>query len=274
MKQYTQESFKEIGTSWAKISNQLSQFGKRKDKIYQTLDDQFGHENWTIAHFFNGKVTPKNEAFQIYEQAYYQFLKENPRIRKDLVNKASEVYDNSVSNIESGLNYRIQETNATHLQDIAIRRALTRIKLEEKGISYKKRLPKIPIFKGDYLVKIRSKSIEGGHLSPGRVPFHKPDLILNPRQRSWWNRDSIEDWYQSNKLLLIEPNHLRLVLILSSRSDHIFQFNDETFYRSNGHLLIKISPKMAHNLSHHPEYTIEEPETKEYSKWKKTLNLN
>ncbi|MFC1731984.1 hypothetical protein ACFL6I_16820 [candidate division KSB1 bacterium] len=42
----------------------------------------------------------------------------------------SEVYDIHPSNVESGLDYSNQECDATHLQDISVRRALTRIKLE------------------------------------------------------------------------------------------------------------------------------------------------
>jgi hypothetical protein len=38
-------------------------------------------------------------------------------------------------------------------------------------------------------------------LSPGRVPFHRPDLIEKPELNGWWEKSSVESFYQSNRLL-------------------------------------------------------------------------
>ena len=61
---------------------------------------------------------------------------------------ACEVYDNSFTNIESGLDYNIQETYSTHLQDVFIRRALKILGKE---------------FKGNHPIEIRGR----GHESEG-----------------------------------------------------------------------------------------------------------
>ncbi|MFQ6010159.1 MAG: hypothetical protein ACE5J7_03520, partial [Candidatus Aenigmatarchaeota archaeon] len=59
-------------------------------------------------------------------------------------------------------------------------------------------------FQGKKLVQIRShKSYWGKNLSPGRVPFHRPELIVEPHLEGWWDDNSVECFYQSNKILQI-----------------------------------------------------------------------
>lgn len=49
-------------------------------------------------------------------------------------------------------------------------------------------------------------------LSPGQVPFHKPELISYPdnlrelESKSWWLLLSVEDFYQMAKRLVIRTN--------------------------------------------------------------------
>ena len=108
---------------------------------------------------------------------------------RELTSTASEVFDIDIGDLESGLDYLIQNGSATHLQDISIRRVVLR-----RGWQ----------FEGSELVQIRShKDYFGKKLSPGKVPFHKPELIVVPHLKKWWDENSIEDWYQSNKILQI-----------------------------------------------------------------------
>jgi len=79
---------------------------------------------------------------------------------------------------------------ATHLQDIAIRRVVERRDWK---------------FHGSELVQIRGDTtLWGSRLDPGKVPFHRPELIVSPPLVSWWNKNSIEDFYQSNKFLQVK----------------------------------------------------------------------
>jgi len=60
-------------------------------------------------------------------------------------------------------------------------------------------------FQGDKLVQIRKHSeYWGRNLSPGKVLFHLPQLIAVPHLVGWWDHNSIEDYYQSNKVLQIK----------------------------------------------------------------------
>lgn len=95
----------------------------------------------------------------------------------------------------SGLNYEIQETPNNHIHDIAIRRAVAR--LDKR-------------FKGNHLVHVRWKDSEGFRINPGVVPFHKPQMIVSKKIKdygkkgNWWRPNTIEDFYQRNKVLQVK----------------------------------------------------------------------
>jgi hypothetical protein len=81
---------------------------------------------------------------------------------------AADVYDDDPSNVESGLDYSKRGELRTHIQEIAIRNCVKRFGRK---------------FGGDKLLQIRDRI--GEHplslaLSPGQVPFHKPELLSNP----------------------------------------------------------------------------------------------
>ena len=216
---------------WLTVLNQLSFAGFRKKAIYETFDGMYGKANWLPAHFMEGKVISRYEAYLIYEEAYYQYLKSDPEIREWIVRTASEVYDIQPSNIGSGFDYTIQECGATHLQDISVRRVLTRLKLEEKGMAYSSEaLPVIPIFEGDHPVQIRGVESEGYVLNPGQVPFHKPDAIIQSDQSGWWDPGSAEDWYQKNKVLLINPEVFQVSLVMVGPTELYFAFDKRDHY--------------------------------------------
>lgn len=162
-------------------------FGKKRDKFYRQYDEKFGKENWRIMWQWNGGTIPHIVACQLYEDGYYADSFKREGLWKELASVARDVYDHQESDVQSGLDYLIQTGNATHLQDIAIRRVILR-----RG--YK--------FEGDKLVQIRSHAeYWGQNLSPGKVPFHLPELIVVPHLEKWWDYNSIEDFWQSNKVL-------------------------------------------------------------------------
>ena len=204
-----EERIDEVCDRWAAILGQLTFHGFGKKGVYEKLDNTYGADGWLPAHYARGKIISRYQSYFIYEDAYYHFFKQNPDVREWIVNTASEVYDIEPSNVDSGLDYTIQESDATHLQDISIRRVLTRLTLEEQGHTPDpENLPRIPLFKGDHLVQIRGKDSEGYRLNPGQVPFHDPTLILDRDLTSWWQPGSVEDWYQKNKVLLVDPDRL------------------------------------------------------------------
>ena len=151
------------------------------------MNEKYGAENWRLIHKFNGKNLSFAEACQVYGRGYFVDSFRRKDLWRKLAGEAREVYDYEESNIQSGFDYTVQESSATHLQDIAIR-----IAVFERGWK----------FEGNELVQIRShKSFWGRSLSPGKVLFHAPNMIINPHLSGWWETDTIEDFWQSNKYL-------------------------------------------------------------------------
>lgn len=226
-----QEIVETVKDQWVRVFGLLSHPGKRRHGIYNEFDQRYGSENWIPAHYCDGKVISRYDGYLMYEEGYYQFLKSNPGIREWIINTASDVYDIDPSNVNSGLEYTAQEYEVTHLQDISIRRVLTRLKLEEEGIPYDpENLPKIPIFRGDHLVHIRDKHSEGYFLNPGLIPFHRPEIGLDTYIKSWWKKDSIEDIYQRNKVMLVSPPSLFLKIAAVTRGAIFFCENKNDYY--------------------------------------------
>ena len=165
-------------------------FGSRRDEIERGYDEKYGPGCWRLAWQVGvGVFFTREQMTMLYEDAYYTFLHDNVDVLEMLLSEAADVYDDAPSNVESGFDYTCQETGRTHVQDIAIRRVVTR--LGER-------------FHGSRLIQIRDDL--GDHplsmtLSPGQVPFHFPELIRRPETTGWWQSGSVESFYQSNKVL-------------------------------------------------------------------------
>lgn len=165
-------------------------FGNLRDAKYDGWDKQYGKGNWRIV----WKVLDRELDFLgvciLYEAAYLTHMVNVPSVVASLISDARDIYDDAESNVDSGLDYAKQETLSTHVQDIAIRRCLVNL-----GVW----------FRGKDLIRIRQE--QGQHplsmvLSPGRVPFHMPELIHQPEIADrWWQKGSVESFYQSNKFL-------------------------------------------------------------------------
>lgn len=170
-------------------------FGKKRDELCKLWDAKYGHLNWRLAYQWGDLVVPREVGIQLYEDAYYEFLKNNPETLEWLVSNASNVFDTAPTNIQSEFDYTIQETPNSHIHDIAIRRSVLRLG---------------EWFRGDHLIHVRWKDTEGFRLSPGIVPFHLPKFIVPGEIKDyggkgfWWYKDSIEDFYQRNKVLQIQ----------------------------------------------------------------------
>ena len=160
--------------------------GNRRDERIRTYNDRYGIGNWRLVWQWGSDRIDQPLTCQLYEDAYYADSFNREGLWRELQRTAREVYDHTEADIASGLDYRIQTGSATHLQDIAIRR-----------VFFRRGWP----FQGTELVQIRSKAGWGKHLSPGKVSFHLPEMIAQPPISGWWDAASIEDFYQSNKLL-------------------------------------------------------------------------
>jgi hypothetical protein len=176
------------------LLGELSYFGKQKDQKCIDLSNRFG-DHWKIGWYVDGEIETKETALILYEDAYFNFLNNDSKVLDWLVNTASEVYDISTEDVKSALDYSIQTSEANHLQDIAIRRCLYRLNKE---------------FQGDHLVQVRGRKTEGYVLNPGKVPFHIKHYILHSKDTKWWNPDSVEAFYQHNKVLAVDEDDFKI----------------------------------------------------------------
>lgn len=172
--------------------------GKKRDEVVSLWDNSFGEENWRIAYSLGSLIVPREMGIQLYEDAYYHFLLDNPDTLDWLTSTASDVFDTAPSNVEAKFSYTQQETPNNHVHDVAIRRALLRTG---------------NWFAGDHLMHVRGPGTEGERLGPYRIPFHLPDLISKEEIRDygnkglWWDEigvpNSVEAFYQRNKVLQV-----------------------------------------------------------------------
>lgn len=166
--------------------------GSRRGAAMAQRDAEFGVGGWRIAYAWEGAVIPREAALAIYTEAYVAHFRAHPEVLAWLVATASDVYDIEPRDVESGEDFHVQKAQATHLQDIAIRIAVRR--LGER-------------FRGERLVQVRSRRSEGARLNPGVVPFHAPEHIVAPPLSGWWGPGTIEDFWQSNKVLQARRRH-------------------------------------------------------------------
>ncbi|GAB3964793.1 hypothetical protein GCM10029978_026080 [Actinoallomurus acanthiterrae] len=168
--------------------------GSRRAARYAEWDARYGSGNWRLRWRVGPMLHERAAAVALYEDAYVARLTGDPELLKTLVSTARDVWDHEPADTASGLDYTIQRGNSTHLQDIAVRRALVRLG---------------SWFAGSELIRLRRPSDAsngvaarlGSQLDSGLVPFHRPDLIAQDELPGWWQPGSVESFYQSNRVL-------------------------------------------------------------------------
>jgi hypothetical protein len=172
--------------------------GSRRNELWAERDAHYGKGNWRLIWLVQRDYLDYEEACRLYEDAYFEYFKQRPELLEFLLEVASDVYDDDPSNVESGLDYSKRGDVRTHIQDIVIRNCVKRFGRN---------------FSGSKLLQIRDRI--GEHplslaLSPGQVPFHKPELLSYPdnlaaiRAKAWWLPASVEDFYQRAKRVVIK----------------------------------------------------------------------
>lgn len=171
--------------------------GKHKAEIQQQWDIEYGEGNWRLAWRYGNVYLTFLGACALYEAAYQAYVSSNPDKMLELITIASNVYDIQEDDRLSGTDYLIQNAPATHIQDIVLRRAIIM-----EGFW----------FTGDKLVRVRTNDSNhplGFFFSPGKVPFYSGKIALPntihygeyPALEGWWDKGSVEEWYQSTRWL-------------------------------------------------------------------------
>ena len=210
--------------------------GNMKEPLLKFLNVNFGNQ-WDKKYIYGSEIISRERALELYEESYFQFLQSNEESLEWLINNASDLYDNSPSNIDSKLDYSTQETNATHLQDIAVRRVINRLGKK---------------FKGSRLIQIRGRDSEGYFLNPGVVPFLNPDLILAPRRNiDWISPGTIEDFWQNNKVLTLSKDYYEKLI-----QDHTIETPGSSYRLSHKDLVDMVPLFCTYNSDNPTIYAI------------------
>ena len=93
-------------------------FGTSRDEIHKSYDEKFGNSNWRISWQWGEQIIHKPEAFQIYEDRYYEFFKSGKDVLEWLVSIASDVYDTAPSNVQARFSYDVQKTPNNHVHEL------------------------------------------------------------------------------------------------------------------------------------------------------------
>ncbi len=155
--------------------------------------------------------TKKNLGFiavcGLYEASYAEHFNEYPQLLSE-VSDYEDVYDIAPIDTLVGVDYaNAQTARYTHIQDIAIRRL---VQHQIGGFSGSK----------NEKLQIRTNSRQqlGVSLSPFYVPFISPNCItINPLVEGRWRSGSVEDFYQSNRRLVVATSGLIVPDVISDR---------------------------------------------------------
>lgn len=172
-----------------KTINRPGFFGRSRDTKIAHYNDLYIKNRWRLVWIVPTRTVLFKEAcVQFYERSYLEYLRENPDLL-DFICSFGEVIDNAESNILSGYDYEKQESYSTHIQDIAIRNVVRKLGR---------------LFEGNQLLVVRGNLTNGHHLNPGQIPFYDHGLITQPSLAPYWAlRNSVEDFWQSNKWLQV-----------------------------------------------------------------------
>lgn len=188
---------------WTKVERP-GYFGRRRDQKVAELNARFGEGKWELRWVIDYSGFPQlkptgdrtdfysfEEACRLlYEESYFRYLSQ----REDevaFICSFGQCIDNAPTNVQSGFDYTKQEAFSTHIQDIAVRNTLRRLGKWFTGPA-------------DRILVIRSKDSDGYRFGPGNIPFSWPTLITTPSMApSWANPGSVEDFWQSNKWIVV-----------------------------------------------------------------------
>lgn len=149
---------------------QVGDSGKNRDKFLDKVNRQAGKGNWFWAFRCKDKLYSWEFGMQMYEDAYWNFLRNDISCIKELISKHN-VYVNDRHDIDSLFNYKHQKKISDHYCDIAIRRCLVRM-----GVW----------FQGSEIFGLRdTKFIDS------KIPFHLPHLVEGPEKTAiaWINKN-------------------------------------------------------------------------------------
>lgn len=178
-------------------------FGKSREEQEKAWDEKYGKGNWRLAW-----ETPQKEALtfdgiiQEYVEGYTEYFRQHPDEAKWITENYAYAYDKEIITKEEAFDpYALyqKQGKANQFHHVALNIALEKV-LDTP-------------FKGEEPIKVRAGKpntpVEqwpaGWKWHPGLIPCVHPEMIQDVTfDNQWWKKGSIEDLYQSDKVLQIK----------------------------------------------------------------------
>lgn len=176
--------------------------GKAKDEQVATWNERYGKENWRMAwELRSGVLFSYDEMFySIYVPGYVKYFLDHP-------DEAAELTDHFAYAIDKDMISRYEAFDHRALYDKPGRPNQFHNVALNIALEYYLGLP----FQGSQPIQVRegkpgsdpSTWPKGWYWSPGRIDAVRQDLIPQTDIKGWWQPGTIEDVYQTAKVLQV-----------------------------------------------------------------------
>lgn len=177
-------------------------FGKKRAEFEERWNKEYGEGNWQIVlETPQGKILSFDGLMEVYIEGYAEYFRKHPEEVRYVTENFSYCYDKEMVTKEEAFDPYARFEKPGHVNqfhNVAMNIAL------EKVLG----MP----FKGKEPLKVRaakpgtseSEWPAGWKWQPGLIPCVHPEEIFDMNfEGQWWEKGSIEDFYQCNKALQI-----------------------------------------------------------------------
>lgn len=199
----TKEISESLEETWV-VVEKPGYLGSKKEQKFAEWDSKYSEGNWRLVwQTADGKRLFFEDIFDIYVQGYVEYFKEHPGEADYLTQNYSFAYDETLISKDQALDSSAlweKPGVSNQFHHAALNFALQ----EVLGIPFKGERP-IQIRGGKPGTPVETWPA-GWKWHPGRIPCPNPDLIPKnlTQERKWWEEGTIEDLYQSAKVLEIK----------------------------------------------------------------------
>lgn len=175
--------------------------GENKDEHEKRWSGLYGRNNWRIIwRLSNGEEVDFDYMFERYVDGYEYFLRTNLDEAERLSQVAAYTYDKDIISRGQAFEPKALVGKAGIVNQF--HHVALNIALEDRvGIKFKGDQP-IQVREGKPGTPVEAWPV-GWRFSPGRIACCQPELIPKVEIKGWWQENSIEDLYQSTKVLQI-----------------------------------------------------------------------
>lgn len=192
------EKVQELG--WVTIARP-GYLGSRRDEMYAQWNEEYGESNWRITWVdATGREHDFDSIFQVYVHGYINYFIDHPDEAEFIARNFSYAYDETPITREQAFDpYALVGKPGVSNQ---FHHAALNVAMQT--LDYR--------FSGSEPLQVRIGKPgtppetwpSGWRWNPGDIPCAMPEWIPNVKnEKKWWSGGSVEDFYQSSKVLQV-----------------------------------------------------------------------